>query len=355
MCQGWVSLNVNLKGAILMQVTTVGLDLAKSVFQVHGVDAAGQVTVVRQLRRAQVLTFFGRLGPCLVGMEACGSAHYWAREIAALGHEVKLIPPAYVKPYVRRNKTDAADAAAICEAVARPGMRFVAVKTPERQAVMSMHKARALMIEQRTRLTNALRSHLAEYGVIAPIGRQGFQTLLDRLDRDEPSIPADLLRALKAMVEPLEALRRSIQAVEAQILAWHEQSRESRRLQAIPGVGPLVASGIAAGLTDPRAFRSARDFAASLGLTPRIDATGGKPRLGAISKRGDRYLRRLLVNGAQALLLSKQARTDPWLIRLLANKPRKLAAVAAANKIARIAWAMIARDQPYRPRDLATA
>lgn len=336
-----------------MQVTTIGLDLAKSVFQVHGIDAAGEVLLVRQLRRAQVLIFFSRLEPCLVGMEACGSAHYWAREIAALGHEVKLIPPAYVKPYVRRNKTDAADAAAICEAVARPGMRFVAIKTPERQAVMSMHKTRALMIEQRTRLTNALRSHLAEYGVIAPTGRQGFQTLLDRLDQGEPSIPADLLRALKAMTQPLEALGRSIRAVEAEILAWHGQSRESRRLQAIPGVGPLVASGIAAGLTDPGAFRSARDFAASLGLTPRIDATGGKPRLGAISKRGDRYLRRLLVNGAQALLLSKQARTDPWLIRLLATKPRKLAAVAAANKIARIAWAMIARGQPYRARDLA--
>lgn len=355
MCQGWVLLNVNLKGAIRMQVTTIGLDLAKSVFQVHCVDAAGEVLLVRQLRRTQLLAFFGRLEPCLVGMEACGSAHYWAREIMALGHEVKLIPPAYVKPFVRRNKTDAADAAAICEAVTRPDMRFVAVKTPQRQAVMSMHKTRALMIEQRTRLTNALRAHMAEYGVIAPTGRQGFQTLLDRLARDEPSIPADLRRALRAMAQPLEALRESIRIVEAEILAWHGQSRESLRLQAIPGVGPLVASGIAAGLTDPTAFRSARDFAASLGLTPRIDATGGKPRLGAISKRGDRYLRRLLVNGGQALLLSKQARTDPWLIRLLAHKPRKLAAVAAANKIARIAWAMIAREQPYRPRDLASA
>ena len=332
-----------------MQVTTVGVDLAKSVFQIHGVDAAGETVVVKTLRRGQLLTFFSRLPPCLVGLEACGSAHDWARRIAELGHSVKLIAPAYVKPYVRRNKTDAADAAAICEAVGRPGMRFVAIKTPERQAVMSMHKARALLTTQRVRLTNAIRAHLAEYGVIAPVGRAGMQGLLARLERGELEIPRPLIIALRAMAEPLTALGKAIEAVEARIKAWHMADRQSRNLQTAPGFGPLVASAIAASLTDPKAFRSARAYAASLGLTPRIAATGGKPRLGPMSKRGDRYLRRLLVNGAQSLLNSKQAKADPWLARLLADKSRKLAAVAVANKLARIAFAMILSGQPYRP------
>jgi len=352
MCQGWLSLR-NLKGAIQMHVTTIGVDLAKSVFQVHGVDAAGETVVVKTLRRGQVLTFFSRLSPCLVGLEACGSAHDWARRIAALGHEVKLIAPIYVKPYVRRNKTDAADAAAICEAVSRPSMRFVAVKTPERQSVMSMHKARALLMTQRLRLTNAIRAHLAEYGVVAPTGRAGMQGLLLRLAAGELEIPQPLVIALRAMAEPLSVLGRSIATVEAQIKAWHRADRQSRNLQTAPGFGPLVASAIAASLTDIRAFRSARAYAASLGLTPRIDATGGKARLGRMSKRGDRYLRRLLVGGAHALLNSKQAKTDPWLTRLLAEKSRKLAAVAVANKLARIAFAMLSSGQPYRPSQAA--
>jgi transposase len=332
-----------------MHITTVGVDLAKSVFQVHGVDAAGQTVVTKTLRRGQLLTFFSRLEPCLVGLEACGSAHDWARRIAALGHEVKLIPPAYVKAYVRRNKTDAADAAAICEAVGRPSMRFVAVKTPERQAVMSMHKARALLITQRVRLSNAIRAHLAEYGVVAPTGRAGQQSLLLRLERGELEIPPALLTALRAMSQPLVGLAAAIAAVETQIRAWHAGDRQSRNLAAAPGFGPLVASAVTASLTDPKAFRSARAYAASLGLTPRIDASGGKVRIGRMSKRGDNYLRRLLVNGAQALLNSKSAKTDPWLSRLLAEKSRKLAAVAVANKLARIAYAMISSNQPYRP------
>jgi transposase len=346
---------LNLKEAIRMQVTTIGLDLAKSVFQVHGVDAAGEVVITRKLRRAQVLAFFAKLPPCLVGMEACGSAHYWARELAALGHQVRLIPPAYVKPYVRRNKTDAVDAAAICEAVARPGMRFVAVKTPERQAVLSMHKTRALLIGQRTRLMNALRGHLAEYGVVAPTGVKGFAALMEQLAGDDLPVPGFLASALRAMAEPLTGVQRAIRAIEAEILAWHRQDRDSRRLEAAPGFGVIVSSAIAAGLTDPKAFRTGRDFAASLGLTPKVEATGGKPRLGRISKRGDRYLRRLLINGAQALLLSKRAQADPWIARLLATKPRKLAAVAVANKMARVAWAMIAHDQDYRSKTFAAA
>lgn len=333
-----------------MQVTTLGVDLAKSVFQVHGVDGSGATALVKTLRRGQLLTLFSRLPPSLVGLEACGSAHYWARQIAALGHEVRLIAPAYVKPYVRRNKTDAADAAAICEAVGRPSMRFVPVKTPERQAVMSMHKARALLVTQRLRLTNAIRAHLAEYGVIAPAGREGFGTLLQRLGSGELSIPRPLVIALQAMAAPLAPLKAAIADVEKQIRAWHAADRQSRNLATAPGFGPLVASAVAASLTDPASFRSARAYAASLGLTPRIDASGGKARIGRMSKRGDRYIRRLLVNGAQALLNSKSARADPWVARLLAEKSRKLAAVAVANKLARIAYAMISSGQPYQAR-----
>lgn len=331
-----------------MQVTTIGVDLAKSVFQVHGVDAGGRTVLVKTLRRGQLLTLFSRLSPCLVGLEACGSAHYWAREIAALGHQVRLIPPAYVKAYVRRNKTDAADAAAICEAVGRPSMRFVSVKTPERQAVLSMHKARALLVTQRTRLTNAIRAHLAEYGLVAPAGREGFETLLLRLEAGALAIPRPLVIALQAMAGPLAPLKAAIGAVEKQIRAWHAADRQSRNLATAPGFGPLVASAVAASLTDPAAFRSARAYAASLGLTPRIEASGGKARIGRMSKRGARYIRRLLVNGAQALLNSKGARADPWIARLLAEKSRKLAAVAVANKLARIAYAMISSGQPYQ-------
>jgi transposase len=339
-----------------MQISTIGGDLAKSVFQVHGVDAAGEVVVAKKLRRAQMLGFFAGLEPCRVGLEACGSAHHWAREIAALGHEVKLVSPRDVKPYVRRNKTDAADAAAICEAVSRPQMRFVPVKTPERQAVLSMHKARALLIAQRTRTMNALRGHLAEYGIVAPVGVRGFVELSERLAADEVGEAPDFLtRALRALAETLAGLQTAIRQIEREILDWHRQDKASRRLADAPGFGPLVASAISAGLTDPGAFKSARDFAASLGLTPRIEATGGKARLGRISKRGDRYLRRLLVNGAQAWLQSPRAKADPWIARLLAEKPRGQVAVAYANKMARIAWAIIARDQPYRPWQAAMA
>lgn len=337
-----------------MEIITIGLDVAKSVFQVHGVDAAGTVVVTRKLKRAQVLKYFADVPACRVGLEACATAHHWGRRLSALGHEVKLVSPRNVKPYVRRNKTDAADAAAICEAVGRPHMRFVPVKTPQRQAVLSMHKARALMITQRTRLMNGLRAHLAEYGVSAPRGVAGFTELMDRLAKGEVGeAPAYLGRALSAMAGPLVALQDAIRRIEREILDWHRQDEPSRRLADAPGFGPLVASAITAGLTDPRSFRSARDFAASLGLTPRIEATGGKARLGPISKRGDRYLRRLLVNGAQAWLNSPKAKADPWIARLLAEKPRNLAAVAVANKMARIAWAILAKDEPYRPRALA--
>lgn len=340
-----------------MQISTIGLDIAKSVFQVHAVNAAGEVVVTRKLRRAQMTPFFAGLAPCRVGIEACGSAHHWARELAKLGHDVKLISPKDVKAYVRRNKTDAADAAAICEAVSRPHMRFVPIKPVERQAVLSMHKARALLVAQRTRTTNAVRAHLAEYGVVAAIGGRGFEALADQLMSGElaDQLPAYLLRSLNALLGTLDALQISVRQIEREILDWMRQDRDARRLADAPGFGPLCASAISAHLVDPTAFRSGRDFAASLGLTPRIEATAGKARLGPISKRGDRYLRRLLVSGAQAWLSSPKAKADPWIARLLAQKPRGQVGVALANKMARIAWAIIAKDQPYRPRAVTVA
>jgi len=338
-----------------MQPTIIGLDIAKSVFQVHGVDAAGNVAVVRKLRRSQVEPFFAKLPPCRVALEACASAHHWARTIGALGHDARLISPQHAKAYARRNKTDAADAAAICEAASRPHMRFVPVKTPERQAVLSMHKARALLVNQRVRLANALRAHMAEYGLVAPTGRKGFAKLRERLERTPADMPAPLVRALMAQLQPLDALEIAIAAIEAEILAWHRHTPDSRRLAEIPGVGPLIASGLAASLTEPGVFRSARDFAASLGLTPRIDATAGKARLGPISKRGDPYLRRLLIGGAHAVLHTSRAKADPWIARLLAEKPRAKVAAALANKIARTAWVILARGETYRPGSLIAA
>jgi transposase len=262
-----------------------------------------------------------------------------------------------VKPYVRRNKTDAADAAAICEAVGRPHMRSVPIKSVERQAVLSMHKARLVLINQRTRTTNALRGHMAEYGLIAPQGARGFEGLMQRLAGGEldEQVPAYLVSSLLALAATLAPLEAQLRRIDQEILAWHRQDADSRRLADAPGFGVLVSSAIAASLGEPTAFRSARDYAASLGLTPRIEATGGKARLGSISKRGDRYLRRLLVNGAQAWLLSPKAKADPWIARLLAEKPRGKAAVAVANKMARTAWAMIAKGQAYRPRAAAAA
>jgi len=332
-----------------MQPTIIGLDIAKSVFQVHGVDAEGRTVIVRKLRRSQVEPFFAKLAPCTVALEACASAHHWARRIGGLGHDARLISPQHVKAYVRRNKTDAADAAGLCEAASRPHMRFVPVKPPERQAVLSMHKARALLVNQRVRLTNALRAHLAEYGLIAPQGRKGFAELRDRVEHGKLDMPAPLVRALKAQLQPLDALEIAVAAIEAEILTWHRQSQDSRRLAEVPGIGPLTASALTAALVDPAAFRCARDFAASLGLTPRIDATAGKARLGPISKRGDPYLRRLLVGGAHAVLHSDRAKADPWIARLLAEKPRAKVAAALANKIARTAWVILARGEPYRP------
>jgi transposase len=333
------------------EMTTVGLDLAKQVFQVHAVDGAGEVVLRKALRRGQVLTFFAGLPRCLVGVEACATAHHWAREIGALGHEVRLMPPQYVKAYLKRHKNDAADAAAICEAVTRPSMGFVAIKTQEQQAALTIHRTRDLLVRQRTMLINALRGHLAEFGVIAPQGpRHVAQLVAVVRDAAEDRVPELARRVLAVIAEQLEALAESLAALGRELLAWHRASPTSQRLATIPGIGPVTASTLAATVPNPAAFRSGREFAAWLGLVPAQHSSGGKARLGKISKRGDADLRRLLIIGAQAVLRwPKAVEANPWLRALLARRPRLVAAVALANKMARIAWAVMRHEKEFRP------
>ena len=334
----------------MSEVRTIGLDLAKHVFQVHGVDESGAVVLRKQLRRGHVLSFFARLPSCLVGLEACATAHYWARELRAVGHEVRLMPAQYVKAYVKRNKNDAADAEAICEAVQRPSMRFVPIKTAEHQAALLLHRGRERLVRQRTTLANALRAHLAEFGVIAPLGLRNVAGLIaivrDEDDARLPDLARNVLRVLAAQVEQLEA---AVAAIEQQLMAWHKSNPVSQRLATVPGIGPIIATAIAATVVEPSGFRSGREFAAWLGMVPRQNSTGGKTRFGGISKRGDRYLRRLLINGASAnLLRSKATNADPWVIGLRRRRPPLVVAVALANKTARIAWVVMHRQENYR-------
>jgi transposase len=336
-----------------MNATTIGLDLAKSVFQVHGADADGAIVVRKKLRRAEVLRFFEGLAPCLVGMEACASAHHWAREIAKLGHEVRLMPPAYVKAYVRRQKNDAADAAAICEAVTRPSMRFVAVKSVERQGVLTLHRARELLIRQRTMLINAVRGYCAEFGIVTAQGAGRVPALLEQAhEADASTLPEEARFVLRLLGEQLDALGARIHALDRRLLTWYRQDAASQRLATIPGVGLITATALSASVADPTAFRTGREFAAFLGLVPRQNSSGGKERLGRITKMGDGYLRKLLVVGATAVV--RRARTSTfaaaaWLRALLERKPARVASVAMANKTARIAWAVLARGEVYRP------
>src|SRR5262244_3132688 len=335
-----------------MQAITVGLDIAKSVFQVHGVDADGQVVIRRQLKRRYVLAFFEKLAPCVIGIEACASSHHWSRQLQALGHTVRLMPPAYVKPYVKRQKNDATDAEAICEAVGRANMRFVPTKTPEQQSGLVLHRTRHLFIRQQTSVINAIRAHLAEFGVIAPVGRKGVEELLRVVaDPNDKRVPEVVRVCVAALGRQLLSLKKQILDFDRMILAWHRSSQTSKRLNCIPGVGPLLATALVASVADPKTFRSGRNFSAWIGLVPKQHSSGGRERLGSISKQGDRYLRSLFVTGALAVIRYAKKRGSkhrPWLAALLARKPTKVAAIALANKIARMAWAMMAKGERYK-------
>jgi transposase len=353
-----IVVNESHQGAVHMQVTTIGLDIAKNVFQVHGIDAAEKVVVRKQLRRSQVLAFFKTLPPCLVGMEACATAHYWARELTKLGHQVRLMPAKDVKAYVKRNKNDAADAEAICEAVRRPTMRFVQIKSVEQQGKLMLHRARDLLMRQRTQVINALRAHLAELGIVAAQGREGIKELLKIIASEHDArLPVDAHASLVVLAAALQAVQTMIGSIDKRIIVQYRSNEASKRLRTIPGIGIVGATAITATVTDPKVFRSGRDFAAWIGIVPREDSTGGKQKLGPISKQGDRYLRRILVVGAHAVLKQARQRPEkyPWLARLLARKPFKVVAVALANKMARVAWVLLAKGGTYRAPALAAA
>lgn len=333
-----------------MKITTIGLDLAKNIFQVHGVSETGEVVVRRALRRRQVLSFFSKLDPCLVGMEACGTSHYWARELIALGHEVKLMPPVYVKPYVKRGKTDAGDAEAICEAVTRPTMRFVAVKSADQQSVVMLHRTRELLVRQRTQLVNIMRGQLAEFGVTLAKGIQYASQFTRRLlEGDAPDIPALAITIITVLAEQIRQVQARISELEKELKQWFREDQLAQGLASIPGIGPITATALVSTVTDPHQFTSGRQFAAWLGLTPKANSSGGKERQGRISKMGDQHIRRLLVSGMTAQLQSVRRHPDehPWVIALLARKPAKLVAVAMANKAARIAWVVMTRGELY--------
>ena len=332
---------------------TIGLDIAKNVFQAHGVNGEGEVVFRRQLRRGQLLKFFAKQPPCLIGIEACATAHHWGRELEKLGHEVRLMPARYVKAYVKRNKNDAADAEAICEAVTRPTMRFVPIKSADQQSVQMLHRTRQLFVRHRVRLINTIRAHLAEFGIVAGVGRNGVEALLKLIAASEDDrVPHGAQECLLAMADQLELVTQQIAEADRRVLAWHRSSELSLRLEAIPGVGPLIAGALIAAVPDPTKFRSGRDLSAWIGLVPKQTSTGGKQRLGSISKAGDRYLRQLLVVGSMAVI--KRAKIlghtrHPWLVGLMQRRTVKIAAVAMANKIVRIAWAMMTRGEAYRP------
>ena len=333
------------------EFSTIGVDIAKSVFQIHGVDAEGAVVIRKRVGRAKFLQLFAKLSPCLVGMEACATAHHWARELKKLGHDTRLMPPTYVKAYVKRGKNDANDAAAICEAVTRPSMRFVPIKSVEQQSALMLHRTRDLLIRQRTQLINALRAHLAELGLVAAKGHEGLQQLVIAVTESEDGLlPSHARFACESIVAQLHAVQTQINGLDKRIAQTHRANADSKRLEAIPGFGVILSTAVVATMTDPKAFRTGREFAAWIGLVPRQNSTGGKDRLGSISKQGDRYLRRLLVIGAISIVRTARMRPEkyPWVIELLARRPAKVVAVALANKMARTAWAVLAKGETYR-------
>lgn len=336
-----------------MKITTIGIDLAKNVFQVHGVDARGKRVLRKQLKRAQVALFFANLPSCLIGMEACAGAHYWARKLQALGHTVKLMPPQYVKPYVKTNKNDAADAEAICEAVGRPNMRFVAIKPVEQQAILAVHRARQGMIKARTAQANQIRGLLGEFGLLIPQGLSHVgKCLPDILEDGDNGLPSSLRQLLARLGEQLKLLDRQVAELQAAIERWHGDNDASQRLAAIPGIGALGASALVATVGDARSFQNCRQLPAFLGMVPKQASSGGKPTLLGISKHGDGYVRTLLIHGARSVLRQVERhpeRADPWLRQLLARRPKNVVAVALANKNARIAWALLVGGTDYRP------
>lgn len=335
-----------------MKITTIGIDLAKEVFQIHGVDGHGKAVLRKQLKRKDMAKFFANLEPCLIGMEACGSAHYWARKLGEYGHTTKLMAPQFVKPYVKTNKNDVADAEAICEAVRRPNMRFVPIKNVEQQAILSVHRARQGFVKARTAQGNQIRGLLAEFGIVIPKGIDAIARRIPEILEDAGNgLPGTMRRLLERLTDNLKEMDRQVNELEAQIRTWHNENAASRKLADIPGIGPITASAIVATVGDASEFKNGRQMAAWMGLVPRQCSSGGKQLLLGISKRGDTYLRTLLIHGARAVtrFAEKKAEPDGWLRKLMARRNKNVAAVALANKNARIVWALLAKDRMFRP------
>lgn len=334
-----------------MKITTIGIDLAKTVFQVHGVDGQGKTVLRKQLKRDQMAVFFVNLPPCLIGMEACGSAHFWARKLQELGHTVRLMAPQFVKPYVKTNKSDVADAEAICEAVSRPNMRFVAIKTAEQQSVLALHRARQGFVRARTAQANQIRGLLGEYGLVLPLGIHHITQRVPALIEDaDISLPGQFRHLVQRLVEHFKELDRQVLELEREIKTWHRTSPASCKLEQIPGIGPITATAMVASIGNARQFANGRQLAAWLGLVPRQHSTGGKAVLLGMSKRGDTYLRTLLIHGARAILAHapRKAAQDSWLLNLVQRRNANMAAVALANKNARVIWALLAHDREFR-------